>query len=81
MTECERQKSTPGVPFLNKLPNDYKIAVDIRNKDWLEVRIADLLREHHGHPRDARRKVSAATSYDDPGTTLAPGFFTHLLKR
>jgi uncharacterized protein YecE (DUF72 family) len=33
-------------PFLKKLPQDYKFAVEIRNKAWLDVRFADTLREH-----------------------------------
>jgi uncharacterized protein YecE (DUF72 family) len=33
------------VPFLKKFP-DRKFAVEIRNKAWLDVRIADVLREH-----------------------------------
>lgn len=32
--------------FLKKLPHDYKFAVEIRNKAWLDARFADLLREH-----------------------------------
>jgi uncharacterized protein YecE (DUF72 family) len=34
------------VPFLKKLPADHKFAVEIRNKAWLDVRIADVLRDH-----------------------------------
>src|SRR5260370_3428479 len=33
-------------PFQKKLPKDYKFAVEIRNKQWLDVRFADLLRDH-----------------------------------
>ena len=33
-------------PFLEKLPNGYKFAVEIRNKDWLDASFLDLLREH-----------------------------------
>jgi uncharacterized protein YecE (DUF72 family) len=33
------------VPFLKKLP-DRRFAVEIRNKAWLDVHIADVLREH-----------------------------------
>jgi uncharacterized protein YecE (DUF72 family) len=33
-------------PFLKKLPHDYKFAVEIRNREWLDARLADLLREH-----------------------------------
>ena len=33
-------------PFLKKLPHDYKFAVEIRNKEWLDAGLADLLREH-----------------------------------
>ena len=32
--------------FLMKLPKGYKFAVEIRNKNWMDVRFADLLREH-----------------------------------
>src|ERR1700733_9189789 len=34
------------VPFLKKLHHDYKFAVEIRNRDWLDARFGDLLREH-----------------------------------
>ncbi len=33
-------------PFLKKLPRDYRFAVEIRNKYWLDARFADLLREN-----------------------------------
>ena len=33
-------------PFLRKLPKDYRFAVEIRNKDWLDLQFVDLLREH-----------------------------------
>ena len=33
-------------PFLKKLPKGYQFAVEIRNKNWMDVRYADLLREH-----------------------------------
>ena len=33
-------------PFLKKLPKGYQFAVEIRNKNWLDARFADLLREH-----------------------------------
>jgi uncharacterized protein YecE (DUF72 family) len=33
-------------PFLKTLPKDYRFAVQIRNKDWLDLRFVDLLREH-----------------------------------
>jgi uncharacterized protein YecE (DUF72 family) len=32
-------------PFLKKLPKGYKFAVEIRNKNWLDARFADALRE------------------------------------
>src|SRR5467141_891662 len=35
------------VPFLKKLPADRKFAIEIRNKNWLDARFADLLREHN----------------------------------
>ena len=35
------------VPFLKKLPKDYKFAVEIRNKTWLDVRFAYFLREYN----------------------------------
>ncbi len=34
------------VPFLKKLQKEHKFAVEIRNKDWLVPKLADLLREH-----------------------------------
>lgn len=33
-------------PFLKKLPKDYRFALEIRNKNWLNAELADLLREH-----------------------------------
>src|SRR6202047_3376234 len=32
-------------PFLKKLPKHHRFAVEIRNKDWLDLRFVDLLRE------------------------------------
>jgi uncharacterized protein YecE (DUF72 family) len=32
-------------PFLKKLPKDYQFAVEIRNKNWMDARFADVLRE------------------------------------
>lgn len=32
--------------FLKKLPTDRKFAVEIRNKDWLVPKLAEVLREH-----------------------------------
>jgi uncharacterized protein YecE (DUF72 family) len=34
-------------PFLKKLPADHKFVVEIRNKNWLDARFADVLREHN----------------------------------
>jgi len=34
------------IPFLKKLPKERKFAVEIRNKDWLVPKLADVLREH-----------------------------------
>jgi len=34
------------IPFLKKLPKDRKFAVEIRNRDWLVPKFADVLREH-----------------------------------
>ena len=34
------------VPFLKRLPKEHKFAVEIRNKDWLVPKLADVLREH-----------------------------------
>jgi uncharacterized protein YecE (DUF72 family) len=34
-------------PFLKKLPGDHKFVVEIRNKNWLDDRFADVLREHN----------------------------------
>jgi len=33
-------------PFLKRLPKEHKFAVEIRNKDWLVPKPADVLREH-----------------------------------
>src|SRR2546429_4617877 len=34
------------LPFLKRLPKEHKFAVEIRNKDWLVPKLADVLREH-----------------------------------
>ncbi len=34
-------------PFLKKLPADHKFAIEIRNKTWLDARLADVLREYN----------------------------------
>src|SRR5712664_584264 len=34
------------IPFLKRLPKERKFAVEIRNKDWLVPKLADLLRDH-----------------------------------
>ena len=34
------------VPFLKRLPKEHKFAVEIRNKDWLVPKLADVLLEH-----------------------------------
>src|SRR5712664_2783722 len=34
-------------PFLKKLPADHKFAVEIRNKKWLDARVADVPREYN----------------------------------
>ncbi len=34
------------VAFLKRLPKEHKFAVEIRNKDWLVPKLADVLREH-----------------------------------
>src|SRR5258708_5684237 len=34
------------IPFLKRLPKERKFAVEIRNKDWLVPKLADVLREH-----------------------------------
>jgi uncharacterized protein YecE (DUF72 family) len=34
------------VPFLKKLPNSHKCAIEMRNRDWLNAEFADLLRDH-----------------------------------
>jgi uncharacterized protein YecE (DUF72 family) len=33
------------VPFLAKLPNSYKFAIEIRNRNWLDAELASLLRD------------------------------------
>jgi uncharacterized protein YecE (DUF72 family) len=35
------------IPFLKKLPKEHKFALEIRNKNWLDERFADTLREHN----------------------------------
>jgi uncharacterized protein YecE (DUF72 family) len=35
------------IPFLKKLPAGHKFAIEIRNKNWLDARFADVLREHN----------------------------------
>lgn len=34
------------MPFLKKLPADHKFVIEIRNKNWLDAKFADVLREH-----------------------------------
>jgi uncharacterized protein YecE (DUF72 family) len=34
-------------PFLKKLPADHNFVIEIRNKNWLDARFADVLREHN----------------------------------
>jgi len=34
------------IPFLKKLPKDRQFAVEVRNRNWLVPKLADLLREH-----------------------------------
>jgi uncharacterized protein YecE (DUF72 family) len=34
-------------PFLKKLPADHKFVIEIRNKNWLDAKFADVLREHN----------------------------------
>ncbi|MGH9747103.1 MAG: DUF72 domain-containing protein [Candidatus Acidiferrales bacterium] len=34
-------------PFLKKLPKGYRFALEIRNKNWLNEELADLLRKHN----------------------------------
>ena len=34
------------VPFIKKLPNSHKFAIEMRNRDWLNAEFADLLRDH-----------------------------------
>jgi uncharacterized protein YecE (DUF72 family) len=34
------------VPFLTKLPADQKLAIELRNKNWLDAEFANLLRDH-----------------------------------
>ena len=35
------------VPFMTKLPTDHRFVIEIRNKNWLDARFADVLREHN----------------------------------
>jgi uncharacterized protein YecE (DUF72 family) len=59
--------------FLRKLPKDYKFAVEIRNKAWLNRRFTDLLREHNvalvlqdqsymPHPTELKEKFDPITA-------------------
>jgi uncharacterized protein YecE (DUF72 family) len=34
-------------PFLHKLPSDHEYVIEIRNKNWLDARFVDVLREHN----------------------------------
>src|ERR1051326_5834489 len=34
------------IPFLKKLPHSYQFAIEIRNRDWLDADLANLLRDH-----------------------------------
>jgi uncharacterized protein YecE (DUF72 family) len=34
------------VPFLKKLPTNHKFAIELRNKNWLDDELANLLRDH-----------------------------------
>jgi uncharacterized protein YecE (DUF72 family) len=34
------------IPFLKKLPHAYQFAIEIRNRDWLDAELANLLRDH-----------------------------------
>ena len=44
-----KQDSFLGVltPFLEKLPADHEFAIEIRNKNWLDAKFADVLREYN----------------------------------
>jgi len=37
-------------PFLKKLPKDHRFAVEIRDKNWLDDKFTELLREHNVAP-------------------------------
>ncbi len=43
-----RQESFLAVltPFLKRLPADHKFVIEIRNKNWLDAKFGDVLREH-----------------------------------
>jgi len=34
------------VPFIAKLPNSRRFAIEMRNRDWLDAQLANLLRDH-----------------------------------
>lgn len=34
-------------PFLKKFPANHKFAIEIRNRDWINAHLADVLREHN----------------------------------
>ena len=35
------------IPFLKYLPQDYRFAVEIRNREWLDAQFARVLRDFH----------------------------------
>jgi uncharacterized protein YecE (DUF72 family) len=60
-------------PFLEKLPKDFKFALEIRNKAWLDARFTDLLRQHNvalalidqswmPRPWEIKEKIDLATT-------------------
>jgi uncharacterized protein YecE (DUF72 family) len=60
-------------PFLKKLPKGYQFAVEIRNKNWIDARYAELLRENNvtmalidqswvPRPWELKQKIDLATT-------------------
>ena len=60
-------------PFLKKLPKGYRFAVEIRNKNWLDERFADVLRKHNVAlaliDQAWMPRIDAVTAKFDPITT------------
>ena len=61
------------VPFLRKLHGDHRFVVEIRNRQWLDARFLDTLREHGVALADSSwtpRPWEIATGKDAPEKSL-----------